>query len=630
MPPSARKSSLGARNGPKKYVPYRADDFQHGKKTGMAVDYVEHTDEFEPFEKVLDQADARTPFRIHNPRKRRVTKTPVVQQEVIDDDSDYGERSMDLDESTPRGPSAYFAHTRMNSFNSSVPRVGSSSRPVNHSSDVNYDDVPSPRASPSFMAAKRSQSNMKNSRTSIPSRLSQSVVADSEEDPQGSEEDPPGSEEGPEVAAPDYGDDGGMASMELEDDYPPQPSPPLRTPHAARYQFQGQETPRRKSFGNLAREPSELEDEPRDVDMDDDDRPLSAKARGKQREAPYGTRISRGLQEAELEPIPEEDETPPPASPPKKKGGKGKASKEKTTKEKTTKERASKKNRKENEVPRSTTRELMRDASPDDADATGLRRSKRRHYAPLAWWRLEKVVYGRRENGPCYVANIKEIHREPVPEPQPLGAKRRKIIRKKSQTVEAEPQQFLVYDPEEGWDDETDPHCTVLEYGKEGKEVKRRVAFTDKMTSPKAAAQGSFFFQKVFSDCDHLAAGQLIIPPGSTKPTKSTKDNTFVFYVIQGAVKFCVHQTNFILATGGMFLVPRGNIYYIQNICDRDAKLFFAQARRMTEEAADDEEVESESGSRDRSKSAPEDAHASDEEAEPSTEPKKRKRIANS
>lgn len=58
--------------------------------------------------------------------------------------------------------------------------------------------------------------------------------------------------------------------------------------------------------------------------------------------------------------------------------------------------------------------------------------------------------------------------------------------------------------------------------------------------------------------------------------------------MIEGAVTFKVHESSYILCTGGMILVPRGNTYYIENIADRDAKLFFAQARRVSaeEEAA--------------------------------------------
>jgi centromere protein C len=60
--------------------------------------------------------------------------------------------------------------------------------------------------------------------------------------------------------------------------------------------------------------------------------------------------------------------------------------------------------------------------------------------------------------------------------------------------------------------------------------------------------------------------------------------------VIEGAVTFKVHESSYILCTGGMILVPRGNTYYIENIADRDAKLFFAQARRVSadEETAPD------------------------------------------
>jgi centromere protein C len=57
-----------------------------------------------------------------------------------------------------------------------------------------------------------------------------------------------------------------------------------------------------------------------------------------------------------------------------------------------------------------------------------------------------------------------------------------------------------------------------------------------------------------------------------------------VFYVIEGAVTFKVHESSYILCTGGMILVPRGNTYYIENMADRDAKLFFAQARRVSAE----------------------------------------------
>jgi len=54
-----------------------------------------------------------------------------------------------------------------------------------------------------------------------------------------------------------------------------------------------------------------------------------------------------------------------------------------------------------------------------------------------------------------------------------------------------------------------------------------------------------------------------------------------MFYVIEGAVKVGIDETEMVIATGGMFMVPRGNMYFIENICQRPAKLFFSQSRKV-------------------------------------------------
>ena len=48
------------------------------------------------------------------------------------------------------------------------------------------------------------------------------------------------------------------------------------------------------------------------------------------------------------------------------------------------------------------------------------------------------------------------------------------------------------------------------------------------MVSLRDAANASFKFQKIFGEGSFLAAGQLLIPPEGSKPTKNTKDNSFV------------------------------------------------------------------------------------------------------
>ncbi len=94
------------------------------------------------------------------------------------------------------------------------------------------------------------------------------------------------------------------------------------------------------------------------------------------------------------------------------------------------------------------------------------------------------------------------------------------------------------------------------------------------------AADHNWSFDKIFGDDEFIAAGQLIIPPKGRKPSKAAKDNTYVsffflsslsassttcsqiFYVIEGAVNLKIHNTSMVLATGGMFMVPRGRPHH--------------------------------------------------------------------
>ncbi|KAJ7456533.1 Mif2/CENP-C like-domain-containing protein [Mycena latifolia] len=221
----------------------------------------------------------------------------------------------------------------------------------------------------------------------------------------------------------------------------------------------------------------------------------------------------------------------------------------------------------------------------------GARRSQRVTYPPLEFWRGEKVVFGAREEGqPRLVPHIKEIVRIPKEAPalRRAAPKRKRGQTRASQTPQIVEREVTIEvpvlgDPEVGWDDDTNPEAIVLDY-RSNKPVMRRVAFTAAMFKPTTAAGGAWKFQKIFGDGDFMAAGQLLIPVNGRKPGKGTKDNTYIFFVVQGAVKVVVGETEFILASGGMFMVPRGNSYYIENIAERDAKIFFTQARKMREE----------------------------------------------
>ncbi|KAA1469273.1 hypothetical protein DENSPDRAFT_834848 [Dentipellis sp. KUC8613] len=563
MPTAARKSSLGSsrRAAEKKHIPFRADELGRGKKTGMAVRYVDHkSDEFEPFDQVMSQADTRTPPRAHRNGARNGRKSRV---ETIVEDED-GEMSMEIDDGYggPESAEAYFQKTRRPSMPAAATRVGSSSRSVPRMSEIDYDSVPSPRPRPSTNGRRSSVYG----NTSVgPSHLSQSTLGLGDDD----EDDIPMDEGGME----DYGQD----DYGQEEDDEPQEQP--------QRSYRRQQTPRRSSFTSMAQDAVGFEDE--DEEEEEEVEEVAAnyshrsdKGKGRAVESYHDAHeeddveeeIAQGLEDIDGdqqdEEMYEDPEPEPEPEPPKKKKKVDDAQSKQVGRA-----------RKKVTTP-------MLPESPDNSD--GLRRGKRIRYAPLEWWRQEKVVYGRRESGISFVPTIKAIVRIPKEAPQPLGknGKRKKSVpRGKSKTADAE---AMVFNPEEGWDDETETNGVVTDWVT-GEEIERRLVFPGRMVNFRAGANNDFFFQKIFGDGEYVAAGQLKIPPKGQKPTKMTKDNTYVFYVIEGAVAFKVHNSTYILCTGGMILVPRGNSYYIENICERDARLFFSQARRVS---AEDEQAQ--------------------------------------
>ncbi|GAA5859279.1 hypothetical protein JCM1840_003831 [Sporobolomyces johnsonii] len=209
-------------------------------------------------------------------------------------------------------------------------------------------------------------------------------------------------------------------------------------------------------------------------------------------------------------------------------------------------------------------------------DLDGVRRSTRQRLEPLEYWRNERVIYKRRSSG----VGMSEVVRIPKVEPAPLAAKKSGSKKRGSSqrdgTVKNEAPE------EEGCDDMTDPDGLVWSW--EGNaETTRRIAFTAKMIDPKATYNNQYQFQKIYQELDYLAGGVLVIPPGGQKSTKPAKDNSYIFFCIEGSVSVIVHRTRFAIGPGGTFFVPRGNSYSIEATSNRDVKLFFAQGRRVLE-----------------------------------------------
>ena len=153
----------------------------------------------------------------------------------------------------------------------------------------------------------------------------------------------------------------------------------------------------------------------------------------------------------------------------------------------------------------------------------------------MEWWRLEKVVYGNDYDGGqdddkedeggkpvTLVPPIKAILRVPQEPVEPLGKKHKKR-RGKSVTVDPESLPF----PEAGWDKDTEAFGHVLDYAT-NQEVRRRIAFTTRMSREVSAKKADYSYQKIFSEGDNVAAGHIQLEPGAEKPNKSSKDNSYV------------------------------------------------------------------------------------------------------
>ncbi|RDB22191.1 Centromere protein 3 [Hypsizygus marmoreus] len=543
MSTAARKSSVGAarRGLQKAHIPYRGDNPEVGKKTGIAVRHVERkSDGFEPFEEIMQQADKRTPPK---PKGRKKKSMPVLEDEFDED----GEMSMELDDS----PLQYFANSRQPVTPSNLSRNGSSSRPVARTSDVDFDQVPSPRPRGSI-------------RKSVghgpgPSSLSRSIHARDLEQ----ESDPPENDYD-DLENGGYNDQAGgspnqdspqgtsFTQMDQDDDDDEQDDPVGQQEYDEPEQ-EPTPPPARRDKGKGRATLSEVPEEPEDEVEDE---------------------IAKGLEDVQHQQYSDDDqadeEEHPEPEPRKVKKAKF----------------AAEERHKPVGRPRGKSKKENRDYRE------GIRKSAREHYKPLEWWRGEKLVYGRSNNsggGLVLVPPIREIVRIPKEIPEPLGKRKRGTGRGRSKSKPTDEVQIKIVpaeNPEEGWDDETEPHCVVLEYPTLD-QVQRRVAYTAAMLKPQKVATNDWSFQKVFGDADFIAAGVLVIPPKGRKPSKSTKDNTYVFYVIEGAVNLKIHETSLVLATGAMFIVPRGNTYFIENISDRDAKLFFTQARKVPQEEAE-------------------------------------------
>ena len=232
----------------------------------------------------------------------------------------------------------------------------------------------------------------------------------------------------------------------------------------------------------------------------------------------------------------------------------------------------------------------------------GLRRGKRHRIAPLDWWRGERALYGKPDEptGDALTGVVAPVLKQVIRVPRAPGegtfsGMRRFRAKPAGYAQPGRPPGSRNYVPrlspveededDDGaaaWEADTDPYGRVMD-ADTNTEVTMRIACTAAGIRPRPAFNQAFSYEKIFGISDFMAAGVLVIPEGGEKPAKPSKDNNYTFVVLRGVVQVMVHRTRFVIAAGGMFLVPKGNTYHIRNVSQREVRLFFAQARLLTD-----------------------------------------------
>lgn len=190
-----------------------------------------------------------------------------------------------------------------------------------------------------------------------------------------------------------------------------------------------------------------------------------------------------------------------------------------------------------------------------------VKRSSRMKYAPLEYWRNEKVKFGRRKSGLFPVPVIQEIIR--VPDQDEDGQRRKKGKSHSSAAKYTVPEsvEFVATDGR--------PADAPLIISSDAK-----IAF-------KSVQNESYKIAKLLVDPENkgLFSGFLLLPPHGEKSVSDSGVLTILGYVISGEIELTIHETTVVLARGASFVIPKYNQYRIANPTNRDTKCFIVNQR---------------------------------------------------
>ncbi|KAI1825072.1 Mif2/CENP-C like-domain-containing protein [Xylaria intraflava] len=222
-------------------------------------------------------------------------------------------------------------------------------------------------------------------------------------------------------------------------------------------------------------------------------------------------------------------------------------------------------------------------------------RSGRASFKPLEWWKGEHVEYDEEQedlfedagNRHFKMPTVKGVVRaeasiEPAPKRRGRPTTGRKPGRKPSVIAEEAELERDDWEHNDGrvigevvaWE-------PIHEFEPPGDEdeveiIQEELAVSENAIHLKDIKDATFKFAKTLT-LPFFGSGIVDLPPGAEKRPKNSRKMHLVFFVHTGIVQVTIAQTEFNIAKGGMFFVPRGNPYWIKNETDKPARMFFAQ-----------------------------------------------------
>lgn len=229
-------------------------------------------------------------------------------------------------------------------------------------------------------------------------------------------------------------------------------------------------------------------------------------------------------------------------------------------------------------------RNIFDDSSDVDDEAAGVRRSKRRRFKPLAWYKGEHYIYERRESGVgLVIPTVAGIERAGTSTPTKTARKYTKRVGAAQKAVKAFPRSQLPKDLhyEDGeWAELYDMGAGSLNKMNvicRASEIEHRELPSADGEQPGFAGQS--FNLRSLHPFSRWICGRLGLPPGAAKEAESVGDAVQVFYVTSCQPKSVEvsfgpvtdeyfdtsKATRFLLNPGDEFYVPSRNAYYLKN-----------------------------------------------------------------